>query len=192
MCAEITVVSRCRGGLAPAVSFRRWSGGQFCEVVPGAVCGDERIPALPGGGPDFCEAADPESKGIVEHLVGYAERDLIVPASPVVGDLVAPNRSAAAWCAEVNAAVHSEICAVPAQRLEQERELLAGLPSLRPEIAATVAEKGTATVSGGTYATNSQQCAPWRDERATPPGTAYQEGQMSAWLRTGPLVYACE
>jgi len=28
--------------------------------------------------PDFCEAADPESKGMVEHLVGYAKRDLIV------------------------------------------------------------------------------------------------------------------
>jgi transposase len=84
--------------------------------------------------PDFCEAADPESKGIVENLVGYAKRDLIVPASPLVGDLLAANRQAAAWCAEVNAAVHSEICAVPAERLDQERELLAGLPSLRPEL----------------------------------------------------------
>jgi transposase len=24
--------------------------------------------------PDFCHGADPESKGIVEHLVGYAKR----------------------------------------------------------------------------------------------------------------------
>ena len=29
--------------------------------------------------PDFCQAADPESKGIVENLVGYAKRDLMVP-----------------------------------------------------------------------------------------------------------------
>ena len=29
--------------------------------------------------PDFCHAADPESKGIVEHLVGYAQRDIPVP-----------------------------------------------------------------------------------------------------------------
>jgi len=28
---------------------------------------------------DFCEAADPESVGIVEHLVGYAKGDLLVP-----------------------------------------------------------------------------------------------------------------
>jgi hypothetical protein len=84
--------------------------------------------------PDFCEAADPESKGIVEHLVGYAKRDLIVPAEPDVADLSAANAEAARWCAEVNAAVHSEICAVPASRLDTERELLGELPSLRPEI----------------------------------------------------------
>ena len=91
--------------------------------------------------PDFCEAADPESKGIVEHLVGYAKRDLIVPAEPSVADLPAANAAAAAWCAEVNAAVHSEICAVPAGRLEQERALLGPLPSLRPEIGSRPASR---------------------------------------------------
>ena len=95
-----------------------------------------RFAAHYGFRPDFCQAADPESKGIVENLVGYAKRDLIVPAAPVVSDLLAANRSAAGWCAEVNAAVHSEICAVPAERLEHERELLGPLPSLRPEIGA--------------------------------------------------------
>ena len=62
--------------------------------------------------PDFCEAADPESKGIVENLVGYAKADLMVPQAPF-GDLTAANDAAAAWCAEVNGVVHSEICAVP-------------------------------------------------------------------------------
>jgi transposase len=84
--------------------------------------------------PDFCQAADPESKGIVEHLVGYAKRDLIVPAEPDVSDLTAANAAAAAWCAEVNAAVHSEICAVPGERLQAERRLLGALPSLRCDI----------------------------------------------------------
>jgi len=74
------------------------------------------------------------SKGIVEHLVGYAKRDLIVPAEPSAGDLPAANQAASAWCAEVNTTVHSEICAVPATRLEQERALLGALPSLRPDI----------------------------------------------------------
>jgi transposase len=84
--------------------------------------------------PDFCHANDPESKGIVENLVGYAKRDLMIPAELDVHDLSAANRQAAAWCGEVNAVTHSEICAVPAERLERERELLAVLPSLRLEI----------------------------------------------------------
>ncbi len=90
--------------------------------------------------PDFCEAADPESKGIVENLVGYAKDDLMVPLSlhdeePVSrAELGRLNEAAAAWCGEVNAAVHSEICAVPAQRLTTEQELLGELPSLRLEV----------------------------------------------------------
>jgi len=90
--------------------------------------------------PDFCEAADPESKGIVEHLVGYAKSDLMVPQVPFAG-LAAANAAAAAWCAEVNGVVHSEICAVPAEQLVIERELLAPLPSLRASIGRQVVRK---------------------------------------------------
>ena len=62
--------------------------------------------------------------------------------SGVPVSIAAANAAAAAWCAEVNAAVHSEICAVPNERLTAERELLAPLPSLRPEIgAASVTRK---------------------------------------------------
>jgi hypothetical protein len=86
--------------------------------------------------PDFCHAKDPESKGIVENLVNYAKHDLMVPLGAVgqrITDLQTANTAAAAWCAEVNAARHSEIAAVPAQRLaEVERDLLAPLPSLQP------------------------------------------------------------
>jgi transposase len=89
-----------------------------------------RFAAHYGFKPDFCEANDPESKGIAENLVGYAKSDLMVPQAPF-GGFTAANEAAAAWCAEVNSAVHSEICAVPAQRLVIERELLAPLPSLR-------------------------------------------------------------
>jgi transposase len=83
--------------------------------------------------PDFCNGADPESKGIVENLVGYSKRDLMIPAELDANDVPAANRHAAAWCVEVNAVTHSEICAVPAERLVQERGLLGGLPSLRPD-----------------------------------------------------------
>lgn len=100
--------------------------------------------------PDFCEAADPESKGVVENLVRYGKDDLARPlllehaevvggderagAVRVLADLRGANERAAAWCAQVNAAVHSEICAVPAQRLTSEVDLLTPLPSLRPSI----------------------------------------------------------
>jgi transposase len=99
-----------------------------------------RLAAHYGFRPDFCEANDPQSKGIVENLVGYAKRDLIVPQAPFT-DLAAANKLAAAWCVEVNAVVHSEICAVPAEQLVIERELLAGLPSLRPSIGRVVTRK---------------------------------------------------
>jgi transposase len=90
--------------------------------------------------PDFCEAADPESKGIVEHLVGYAKRDLLVPQAPFV-HLAAANDAARAWCAEVNSQRHSEIAAVPAERLAVERELLGPLPSLRLRIGTVTTRK---------------------------------------------------
>ncbi|MGH8923577.1 MAG: IS21 family transposase [Acidimicrobiia bacterium] len=82
--------------------------------------------------PDFCHAGDPESKGIVEHLVGYAKRDLPFPDDS--DDLTEWNRAAAVWCGEINGTEHSEICAIPDIRLETERELLRPLPSARPRI----------------------------------------------------------
>jgi transposase len=99
--------------------------------------------------PDFCRAADPASKGIVENLVGYAKTDLMIPlmadgltgGERPVADLAAANAAAAAWCAEVNGVLHSEIAAIPAARLETERELLGPLPSLRPAIGRTTLRK---------------------------------------------------
>ncbi len=82
--------------------------------------------------PDFCEGGDPESKGIVENLVGYAKSDLVVPNELDVADLDGANGWARRWCDEVNARPHSETCAVPAERLVAEGELLGPLPSLRP------------------------------------------------------------
>lgn len=86
--------------------------------------------------PDFCEAADPESKGIVEHLAGYVQTDLVIPALPEGGwpDLNTANAAARNWCAEINASIHSETYAVPIERLASEREILRPLPSLRPPL----------------------------------------------------------
>jgi transposase len=84
--------------------------------------------------PDFCEAADPESKGVVEALVGYAKADLMVPGAGGWNGLAEANRAAVAWCEEVNARTHSETQAIPDQRLVAEQQVLHPLPSLRPPL----------------------------------------------------------
>jgi hypothetical protein len=91
--------------------------------------------------PDFCEGADPESKGLVENLVGYVKSDLMIPEQLTVGDLATANAKGRLWLDEVNNVVHSEISAVPSERLESERHLLSALPSLRATIAKTVTRK---------------------------------------------------
>lgn len=83
--------------------------------------------------PDFCEAADPESKGVVEALVGYAKSDLVVPAEDWV-DSDDANLDAPVWCHEVNSRMHTEICAIPSERLVEERRVMRALPSLRPPL----------------------------------------------------------
>ena len=85
-----------------------------------------------GFSPDFCHPGDPASKGIVENLVGYAKRD--IPTPDVDADLAAWNEAAAEWCVERNSVEHSEICAVPTDRLAVEVELLRPLPTARPRI----------------------------------------------------------
>jgi transposase len=102
------------------------------QVVPNAAF--VRFATHYGFRPDWCEAGDPQSKGLVEHLAGYAQRDLLVPQVDSWASLQDANAAAVVWCAEVNAAVHSEIAAVPAERLEIERQVLRPLPSLRPPL----------------------------------------------------------
>lgn len=107
-------------------------GGVVANVVvpaPGYVAFATHM----GFRPDFCEPADPESKGVVEHLVGYAKRDLVIGCGPFT-DVASANAAAIAWCDEVNGRVHSETSAIPAERLVLERQHLRPLPSLRPVI----------------------------------------------------------
>ena len=84
--------------------------------------------------PDFCEAADPESKGIVENLVGYAKRDLIVPAEP---DVDGPGRGERGGRGVVRRGQRrgaQRDLRGPGRAAGAERALLGPLPSLRPEI----------------------------------------------------------
>lgn len=98
-----------------------------------------------GFSPDFCAPADPASKGIVENLVGYAKRDVATPDAR--SDLASWNEAAVEWCAERNGIEHSEICAVPADRLAVEVDLLGSLPSARPRIGRAEIRKVAATRS---------------------------------------------
>jgi hypothetical protein len=114
-----------------------------------------RFATFYGFRPDFCEAADPESKGIVENLVGYAKSDLVVPTEPDVARPDEANTAAAAWCREVNGAIHSETAAVPAERLVSEAPLLRPLPEARPVIGRPTLRKvdklSTIRIGGARY-----------------------------------------
>lgn len=83
--------------------------------------------------PDFCEAADPESKGVVEALCRYAQEDLVIPAGHW-STVTEANEACEAWCSEVNSRLHSTTVAIPDERLVEERKLLRPLPSLRPPL----------------------------------------------------------
>jgi transposase len=115
-------------------------GGVVANVVV-PTAGYVRFATHYGFRPDFCEARDPESKGAVEALVRYAKSDLVVPADDFGGDLAVANAAAAAWCDEVNAAMHSQIAALPDERLAVERDVLRALPSLRIGLRRGVARK---------------------------------------------------
>ena len=114
------------------------------KVVPTADY--VRFAAHHGFRPDFCEAADPESKGIVESLVGYAKTDLMSPAPTGPAASRSPTssrRTPRPRCGVSRSTPRCtrEICAVPAERLVIERELLAPLPSLRASIGRVVTRK---------------------------------------------------
>ena len=82
--------------------------------------------------PDFCHPADPESKGIVEHLVGYAKRDLPVPDDSDGSGRVERGGGRVVRRGQRRRARRDR--AVPAEQLVVERELLGALPALRPRI----------------------------------------------------------
>jgi transposase len=124
----------CLGGL-PAKVLADRMGCLKAGTVAGVVIPTPdyvRFATHYGFAPDFCHPNDPASKGIVENLVGYAKRD--VPTPEVDSDLASWNQTAIEWCVERNSVEHSEICAVPTDRLAVEVDLLRPLPALRPRI----------------------------------------------------------
>ncbi|HET9849337.1 MAG TPA: IS21 family transposase [Candidatus Dormibacteraeota bacterium] len=135
----LTLLAECfeELGAVPAIVLTDRMGCLKNGVVANVVVPHPeyvRFAAHYGFHPDFCEAADPESKGVVEHLCGYAQRDLVIPADHFGGKLTEANRQAKPWGLEVNQRVHSETQARPDDRLQEERPLMRPLPSLRPAL----------------------------------------------------------
>ena len=65
----------------------------------------------------------------------------MIPNELTVTDLAAANTAGRAWMGEVNTVEHSQIVAVPTDRLDTERPLLGPLPSLRAQIGKLVVRK---------------------------------------------------
>ena len=144
--ATMTALARCfeyLGGV-PKTALTDRMGCLKGDTVAGLVVPTPayvRFATHYGFRPDFCEGADPESKGLVENLVGYVKSDLMIPEELSVADLARANEKGLAWCDEVNAVMHSEICAIPAERLVKELEVMGTLPSLRASIGKLVVRK---------------------------------------------------
>ncbi len=144
--STMTALARCfeyLGGV-PKTALTDRMGCLKGDTVAGLVVptpGYVRFATHYGFRPDFCEGADPESKGLVENLVGYAKTDHMIPEELSVADLANANDKGLIWCDEVNAVVHSEICAIPAERLVKELEVMGTLPNLRATIGKLVVRK---------------------------------------------------
>ena len=80
---------------------------------------------------ETCVPFDPESKGGVEATVKIAKADLVPSDAnllPAYGSFAELEGACREFCGRVNARVHRESAAVPADRLAAEREMLHPLP----------------------------------------------------------------
>ncbi|MEW6474263.1 MAG: IS21 family transposase [Actinomycetota bacterium] len=141
----LRLLGECLEGLGgvPAIVLTDRMGCLKASVVANVVVPHPdyvRFATHFGFRPDFCESYDAPSKGVVERLVGYAADDLVVPAGGWAS-VEEANQAAIAWCEEVNGQMHSEIAAVPAERLVQERQALRPLPQLRAPLRRGVLRK---------------------------------------------------
>ena len=90
-----------------------------------AFCGRLKLDWL------FCRAADPQAKGVVERLQGYLETNF-EPGRSFANELDY-QLQLDQWVAKVNARTHKTLRCRPADRLAEERELMAPLPDTAPD-----------------------------------------------------------
>jgi transposase len=80
----------------------------------------------------FCEAADPQAKGGVERLQGYAETNF-EPGRVFCNELDFQDQLDA-WFGRVNSRTHKTLRERPVDRLARELELMAPLPAAPPDV----------------------------------------------------------
>jgi transposase len=117
------------GGLPQTLVWDRQAGIHAFDGRPtrefAALCGQLKVDW------HFCRPRDPQAKGAVERLQGYAETNF----EP--GRVFANERDFQdqldAWFARVNARTHKTLRAKPADRLAEELEVMAALPARAPD-----------------------------------------------------------
>jgi transposase len=117
------------GGLPRTLVWDRQAGihghgGRPTEAFAG-FCGQLRV------GWCFCEPADPQAKGVVERLQGYAETNF-EPGRVFANELDFQDQLDG-WFVKVNARTHKTLRARPVDRLAEELEAMAPLPGEMPD-----------------------------------------------------------
>ena len=117
------------GGLPEVLVWDRQAGIHARDGRPSeafaAFCGQLRVDWL------FCEPADPQAKGVVERLQGYAETNF-EPGRRFANELDFQDQIDA-WFAKANARTHRGIRARPVDRLAEEMQVMAPLPERMPD-----------------------------------------------------------
>jgi transposase len=119
------------GGLPRTLVWDRQAGIHGSSGRPSepfaAFCGQLKV------GWHFCEPADPQAKGAVERLQGFAETNF-EPGRRFANELDFQDQLDA-WFAKVNARTHKTLRARPVDRLAGELEVMAPLPAKMPDSA---------------------------------------------------------
>ena len=119
------------GGLPSVLVWDRQAGLHARDGRPtdefAALCGQLRVDWL------FCEPADPQAKGVVERLQGYAETNF-EPGRSFANELDFQDQLDG-WFARVNARMHKTLRERPVDRLAGELTAMAPLPGEMPDSA---------------------------------------------------------
>ena len=119
------------GGLPRVLVWDRQAGIHGHDGRPtdafAAFCGQLRVDWR------FCEPADPQAKGVVERLQGYAETNF-EPGRAFANELDFQDQLDA-WFSKINTRTHKTLRARPVERLADELAAMASLPDRMPDTA---------------------------------------------------------